>query len=110
MPELSERAKKLLSFVQKNRNDSFSKFALALELWKLDFPTSKVEALFKDILQSDPNYIGLYYHYGALLEQTNRADQALDIYQKGIEKAKLLNEQHALSELMNAKTQLEMDL
>lgn len=109
MPELSDRAKQLLSFIQKNRNDSFSKFALALELKKGGFPANKTEALFKDILQNDPDYVGLYFHYGAFLEDHDRKEEALSIYELGMKVAQKKQDQHALSELMNAKMQLEMD-
>lgn len=109
MPELSDRAKKLLVFVQKDRSDSFSKFALALELWKLGFEAPKVEALFKDILTNEPTYVGLYYHYGAWLEEQDRASEAVSIYKKGLDVARQQRDTHAEAELMNAKTNAELN-
>lgn len=108
MPELSERAKKLIGFIQKNASDSFSKFALALELDKAGFPSEKVEALFISILKQEPTYQGLYYHYGAWLEKQNRLQEALEIYDKGISLARNTKDTHALSELLTAKNNAEL--
>lgn len=107
MPELSDRAKKLVGFIQKNASDSFSKFALALELDKADFPPQKVEALFVSILQQEPSYQGLYYHYGKWLEEQDRLEEALTIYEKGISLARSTSDTHALSELLTAKNNAE---
>lgn len=49
--------------VKDHPNDSFSKFALALEIIKIDRRKSAV-VLFEDIVQNDPNYVGVYYHLG----------------------------------------------
>lgn len=108
MAVLTERAKKLIGFIQKNANDSFSKFALALELSKNGFPAEKVETLFKSILINEPSYQGLYYHYGAWLEEQNRLEEALNIYEKGIALARSTGDSHALSELMAAKNNAEI--
>jgi len=107
MPALSERAKKLIGFIQKNAADSFSKFALALELASAGFPPEKVEALFVSILQQNPAYQGLYYHYGKWLEEQERLEEALQIYEKGIALARSTSDTHALSELLTVKNNAE---
>lgn len=107
MPELSDRAKKLIGFIQKNAADSFAKFALALELDKAGFPSQKVEALFVSILQQEPSYQGVYYHYGKWLEEQNRLPEALAIYDKGISLARSSGDTHSLSELLTAKNNAE---
>lgn len=58
----------------------------------------------------DPDYVGTYYHLGKLYEEIEEGEKALEIYQKGIEIAKKIKDQHALSELMGAKMNLEMEL
>lgn len=109
MKALSNRAKELLKRIKLDSSDSFTKFALALELWKLEYPANKIEVLFDSILQNDPNYSGLYYHYAKFLLEQGRLNEALSIYDKGIIVCKELGEEHALAELSSAKMNAELD-
>lgn len=95
--------------VKDHPNDSFSKFALALELIKIDRRKSAV-VLFEDIVQNDPNYVGVYYHLGEqyLIDGENK--KALDIYKSGIQIATSVKDDLAKSELKTALLTLELEM
>jgi tetratricopeptide (TPR) repeat protein len=104
-----DRLKKLLQFLAENPNDSFLHFAIAKEYESLG---NEDEALlrFNDLKESDPEYVGTYYHLGKLLERKERLEEAREIYDQGIKVASKAGEQLALSELANAKLNLDTDL
>lgn len=93
--------KKLLQALKKNPADSFAKFALALELLKSD-EVSKARVLFESILEQDPGYLGVYYHLGKLYEQQQLYEEALELYQKGVELARQQGQNRTCSELEEA--------
>ena len=101
------RIDSLLAFLKEDPEDSFVRFALAKEYEKIG-TLKKALDTFLELKDLDPNYIGLYYHLGGLYELLNEKDDALKTYEAGIEVAKKLADFHALSELHNAKTNLEI--
>ena len=105
----SQRIAKLLSFIEMDPTDSFSKFALALEYLKME---KKLEALslFLEITSSDENYVGVYYHLGNLYELMGDSTKALEIYTKGIDIAVKQHDNHSASELRQALEDLEYSL
>ncbi len=103
----ADRVKQLENFLQEDPNDSFSKYALALEY--LQFNNAKTEQLFDDLLKNHPDYIGTYYHAAALQTELGNLEKAAYIYQTGISKATELQETHALRELRTAYTNFQFD-
>ncbi|MEY4892796.1 MAG: hypothetical protein RIQ34_1408 [Bacteroidota bacterium] len=81
--------------------DSFLNHAMALEEIKLGNEAA-ARALFESILQRDPQYIGSYYHLGKLLERQGDETAAIEVFERGMEVAKKLGDQHALNELRGA--------
>ncbi|MGD8426160.1 MAG: hypothetical protein PVH63_00955 [Balneolaceae bacterium] len=104
-----EKRKQLARQIKQNPGDSFSKFALALEFRK-DGEFSKARILFEDILNNDPEYVGVYYHLGKLYEVLDKPYDARELYQKGIDIAKKQKEVRTKSELAEALIQLEIEL
>jgi tetratricopeptide (TPR) repeat protein len=102
------KIKKLAAFLKKNPNDSFSKFALALELLKNN-QVEKSLKLFESIHRHDPEYLGVYYHLGKLYQSLNRFDDASKCFMEGVEVAENQNEQRTLSELKDALDELEIE-
>lgn len=102
-----ERVKQLEKFLQEDPNDTFSKYALALEYLHSNKPKS--EELFDDLLKNHPDYVGTYYHAAALQADLGNLDKAENIYQSGIQKAQSLNEAHALRELQAAYTNFQFE-
>ena len=99
----------LIKMLEADPEDSFVRYALAKEYEKTDDLTMAL-AHFLILRSKDPNYVGLYYHLGKLYETLNDTSNALLVYEDGISLAKKLNEHHALSELNNAKINLELEL
>lgn len=107
--DLNSKISTLAQQVKKNPNDSFSKFALALELLKID-QNEKALSLFKNIQVADPDYVGVYYHLGKLYEELGKNNLALSCYKDGIVVTNRLKNLHAKSELQGALINLEMEL
>ena len=105
----SPRLAQLFSFLEESPDDAFILFAIAKEYEKLEVFETAFEYYHK-LVAVDPDYVGTYYHLGKLYEEVEDGEKALEIYQKGIETAKKIKDQHALSELMGAKMNLEMEL
>ncbi len=111
MTKNHKKIRELAGFLKKNPEDSFTKFALALELLKLD-EVSKARVLFESILKQDSEYLGVYYHLGKLYERTGRPGDAREMYTQGILVAERQNHERTLAELKEALELLntEMDL
>lgn len=103
------KIKQLARQIKNNPGDSFSKFALALEFRK-EGKFKKARILFEDILTSDPEYVGVYYHLGKLYESLDRMDDARQLYEKGIGIAEKQNENHTKKELKEALQLLTMQM
>jgi tetratricopeptide (TPR) repeat protein len=105
----SERLFQLMELHQENSADTFLLFAIAKEYEGLN---DDGEALhyYQQLLEVDPHYVGVYYHLAKLYERRNLFMQAVETYSSGMEVARKLGDQHALAELSNAKTNLEMEL
>jgi Tfp pilus assembly protein PilF len=96
-----ERIQKLKEFLQSNPHDSFVQHALALEYVKLG-DDQEARKFFENILTTDPNYIGSYYHLAQLLQRIDQRDEAIKWYEQGMLKAKEAGDNHAYNELMAA--------
>lgn len=96
-----DRIERLKEFLSANPNDSFVQHALALEYIKTGDDQS-ARQLFESVLQRDENYVGSYYHLGKLLERNGDSNAAIEVYQKGMVKAKEAGEQQAYNELQGA--------
>ena len=85
--------------------DSFLQHALALEYIKQgnDIDARK---LFEEILERHPGYVGSYYHLAKLLERIGETDNAIKIYEKGMEETKKIGDNHAFGELRSAYEEL----
>lgn len=108
MAAANETIRKLATYVKKNPDDSFSKFALALEFKKQgEYKRSRM--FFEDILQKDPEYVGVYYHLGKLYEMMDQLADAKKMYKQGITIADSQREDRTKSELEEALAQLEIE-
>ena len=100
-----ERIEKLKEFLAANPADSFVQHALALEYIKLG-DDEKGRVLFEKILSREPGYIGSYYHLAKLLERNDKITDAIKVYTKGMEEAKMAGDNHAFGELKGAYEEL----
>jgi tetratricopeptide (TPR) repeat protein len=102
------RIAQLLIFLKESPDDPFLNYALATEYVGMG-EDEKAEGIFHALIEKHPDYIATYYHLGKLLERKADKENAILIYEKGIEKAKKLQERHSLSELQSALLELQYD-
>jgi Tfp pilus assembly protein PilF len=96
-----ERIEKLKEYLSTSPSDSFLQHALALEYIKRG-EEEEAKKLFRELLVREPGYVGSYYHLAKLLERTGEQEQAIIIYEKGMEEAKKAGDNHAYNELQAA--------
>ncbi|OAQ42131.1 hypothetical protein A5893_03175 [Pedobacter psychrophilus] len=103
------RLEKLLEFIDNEPNDPFLKYALATEYLRLN---NQDEALkfYLDLVQNHQDYVGTYYHLGKLYELRQEQELALKTYQKGMDVAKKIKDNHAYSELMGVFNSLQDEM
>jgi Tfp pilus assembly protein PilF len=100
-----DRISKLNEFLKVNPKDSFVQHALALEYIKLG-NDEQAKDLFEEILNREPGYIGSYYHLAKLLERNDKAEEAVKVYEKGMEESKKAGDNHSFGELRGAWEEL----
>ena len=91
----------LEEFVAQDPDDSFSRYALALEIEKEGSEQQAVPHL-QEVIQRDPHYVAAYYQLGRLLTKTGLLDEARDVYRRGLVVAAAANDQRARSEMQEA--------
>ncbi len=96
----------LEEFVAQDPGDSFSRYALALELEKEGGEQQAVGQL-QEVITRDSSYVAAYYQLGRLLAQTGFPDEARDVYRRGLVVATAANDQRARSEIQEALEMLE---
>ena len=104
-----DRISKLKEYLKTEPGDNFLQHALALEYIKIG-DDEEAKKLFREILKREPGYVGSYYHLGKLLERDGEREQAIDVYKKGMEKAKAVNDFHSYNELQAACEDAEDEL
>lgn len=109
MKSNNQKIRDLAASLKENPNDSFIKFALALELLKKDDVT-KARILFESILKQDPDYVGVYYHLGKLYEQIGRPEDAQQMFTDGLGIARKQNDDRTTLELNEALESLNIEL
>jgi tetratricopeptide (TPR) repeat protein len=102
---MTDRIERLQAFLKESPDDCFLNHALALEYIKAGDDTA-ARSVFEKNLAHDPAYVATYYHLGKLLERTGAQDEAVAIYEKGMQVAKAANDMHAYSELQAAHEDL----
>jgi thioredoxin-like negative regulator of GroEL len=103
---MKTRREMLEEFVAQDPDDSFSRYALALELEKEGNNQGAVPQL-QEVLARDPGYVAAYYQLGRLLAKTGILDEARDVYRRGLVAATAANDQRARSEIQEALETLE---
>ncbi len=104
---MSERLQQLKQFLSQSPGEPFLLFAIAKELENID--EDKAVLAYRELQALHPDYVGLYYHLGKMYEKKQDFDNAIAIYDAGINSARLQNDRHAQSELMAAKAELSDD-
>lgn len=104
----NKRIAQLQDFLRDTPNDAFLNYAIAIEYVGME-KDDIAQPIFEKLADTQPEYTATYYHLGKLYERVNRKDDAETVYKKGIAITMKNREQHALSELQNALTNLWID-
>lgn len=96
-----DRISRLKEFLVQSPDDAFLVHALALEYLKAA-AWEDAEIYFRKNLSQRPEYVATYYHLGKLCEQQGREEEAITVYERGIESARAAGDMHAMGELRSA--------
>lgn len=102
---MNGRIDKLKDFLKATPGDCFLNHALALEYVKAG-DEENARRHFEINLTNDKSYVATYYHLAKLLERIGEKVAAIDIYEKGMEQAKVAKDMHSYSELQSAYEEL----
>ncbi len=106
---MNDRLKQIQTLLDENPEDDFLTYALAKQ-FESQGNLQKALVTYLELKKRSPEYEGLYYHLGKLYEELDLPEKAMTVYNEGIEICKKKSDFHALSELNNAKINLEMEL
>ena len=98
---IMNRIEKLNEMLLQQPKDCFLHHALGLEWIKLS-EMEKALNSFLNVISIDENYVGTYYHLAKTYEKLGQVEQAVVIYEKGIQIATKCNDKHAKNELQMA--------
>ena len=106
LPNSPTRLETVLTMLAQSPADSFLLFAAAKEYEKIGDNTQALHYYLR-LRDTNPDYVGLYYHLGKLYEVMQQQPQALEAYAVGIDVAKRFDDRHALAELETAQWEAE---
>ena len=101
------RINMLRQFLSEDEHDHFSRYALALESMVDDAADASIQL--EELVRRNPDFLAAYYQLGLALERTGRATEALSIYRKGIDIARVQNNLKTEQELKTAAALLAED-
>jgi Flp pilus assembly protein TadD len=101
----TNRLEILLSMVDRNPADAFSRYGLAMEYVRTGDLVTAVDH-FQLLMEHNPNYAAAYFHGGQTLEKLGRTDEARALYRRGIEVTDASGDEHTRNELQAALTML----
>jgi len=96
----NERLAKLKEFLEKEPEDPFNLYAIALEYMNID--TTKAKQYFEKLLITYPEYLPTYYHAALLFAEFDENEKAKNVFLKGVDLAEGQKDNHALRELKSA--------
>jgi tetratricopeptide (TPR) repeat protein len=95
------RIAKLREFLANNPQDSFSRYALALE-YDGQGETERAVTLLEELLRDDPTYVPAYQQLGYAYQKLGRRDDAIALLKRGMEVAAAQGDLHARGEMQEA--------
>jgi Tfp pilus assembly protein PilF len=93
-----ERIKALAELLTRDPNDSFSRYALAVE-YTSEGNTDQAIVELKEVIKRDAAYVAAYRQLGQVYLKLNKTKEAKKFYRKGIDLAKQANDLHAKQEM-----------
>jgi tetratricopeptide (TPR) repeat protein len=99
------RKEQLISLIEKEPQDIFLHYALAME-YMSESDIENAIAKLEWIRNINPSYLPVYYQLGNLLAESDQEKAAIDIYNQGIELALKQGENKTAGELRSALDEL----
>jgi tetratricopeptide (TPR) repeat protein len=96
-----DRLATLLTMARDKPNDPFLIFALALE-YKTSGNQAESRVYCERLVCEFPDYVATYYQYGKMEEENGNFTRAIDLYSKGIQKARAAGDEKTARELQQA--------
>lgn len=103
---VNDRLSQMLQFLEQDPNDSFARYAVALEYASRKQPEQAISTLV-ELRQRDPEYVALYYQLGGLYALAEQIEDAEEAYRTGIAIALRHNDRHTAAELEAALDELD---
>lgn len=103
---MKTRREMLEEFVAADPADSFSRYALALELEK-EGRAAEATLQLQEVIARDVGYVAAYYHLGRMLARANQTDEARTVYERGLDVAARAGDQKTRSEIQDALNMLD---
>jgi predicted Zn-dependent protease len=98
----------MLGFLEQDPNDSFARYAVALEYRGLREYARAIDYL-SDLRRRDPDYIAAYFQLGQIYTAIEEPEKATEALAEGIRVARKAGDLHAASEMQAALDELETD-
>ena len=95
----------LRQLVERNPQDSFALYGLAMEYAQREEYEKAIEQ-FRTLREVNPNYSYAYFHGGRVLTKMGRIEEARQWYERGIEVTARSGDLHAKGELEAALAEL----
>jgi predicted Zn-dependent protease len=96
----------MLAFLEQEPNDSFTRYAVALEYMGLK-EYHVAQRYLAEVRERDPDYVATYYQLGQVYTALEDWDRAEETYAAGIAAGRKMGDLHAVSELQAALDELE---
>ncbi len=96
----------MLQFLEQDPDDSFSRYAVALEFSSRGERERAIEYL-TELRRRDPAYLATYYQLGGAYAALERYDEAEEAYRAGIDVGRRAGDLHTVGELGQALDELE---
>jgi Tfp pilus assembly protein PilF len=101
-----DRLSQLEELLKEDPSDSFLQYGIALEYAKKGNVNEAIQRIEK-LLTEKPDYLGAYYQLGQYYEVVEKNNEAIAIYEKGMELARKVGNMKTMNELREALQQLE---
>ncbi|TAE89544.1 MAG: hypothetical protein EAY81_02145 [Bacteroidetes bacterium] len=101
----NERLQKLLEMLEKQPNDTFLLYAIAMEHLSVN-DKNQAEELFKRVLHIERDNVPTHYQLGMILQETNRIKEAVEMFEEGMKLAKFKGDLKTVNEFRTALDEL----
>lgn len=101
-----DRVATFRTFIQRNPQDPFPRYGLAMEL-RSRGDLDGAAAAFDELIAGFPDYVPSYLMSGGVLAELGRRPEAIERYRRGIEVAAARGDAHAKKELEAALAEAE---